>query len=59
VCILAVNRKDAKKWLKSYKGMVKEDALEMTVCRIMEIDVNLTDIDLGKYGWKPNKIKPA
>jgi hypothetical protein len=39
--------------------MVKEDALEMTVCRIMEIDVNLTDIDLGKYGWKPNKIKPA
>ena len=57
VCILAVNRKDAKKWLKSYKGMVKEDAMEMTVCRIMEIDVNLTEIDLGKYGWKQNNRK--
>lgn len=59
VCILAVRRKDAKDWLKKYKGVVKEDFMDMSVCRISEIDVNLTDIDLTQYGWKPKTRKAA
>ena len=55
VCIFAVTRVDAKRWLKANKGMVKEDFIEMTVCRISEIDVNLTEIDLTQYGWKPKR----
>jgi hypothetical protein len=59
VCILAVRRKDAKEWLKTHKGVVKEDFMDMSTCRISEIDVNLTDIDLTQYGWKPKTRKVA
>lgn len=51
LCILASRRSDAVRYIRSRGSGNPEELLE-SVCKINEIDVNLTKIDMTKYGWR-------
>lgn len=56
ICILAHSREEAAKWLRKRGGFIKNNFMISSVCRIADIDVNLTEIDLSGFGWQNRDV---